>query len=204
MRKLVLVVAACLLATTAFAQQLKTAQGITIETYTPAPEPEPKKILPIEKGFEQSVELGAGPALDDDLCFLSAEYIAGYRFNDIFFVGGGTGIDWEVSEGSLAIPLYATTRAYILPKSRWQPFFGLSLGTVFRVSEFDDWGYNHKDVGLHLNPSIGVNYRINQKYSCYCAVGYMYRDMVYSYGDYDHNKYDQPANCLSIKLGFTF
>lgn len=201
MRKLVLVVAACLLATTAFAQQLKTAQGITIETYTPAPEPEPKKekkILPIEKGFEQSVELGTTPDFVYGFWFLSAEYIAGYRFNDIFFVGGGTGIDWEVSSGSLAIPLYATTRAYILPKSRWQPFFGLSLGTVFRVSELEDWYYNHKDVGLHLNPSIGVNYRINQKYSCYCAVGYMYRDMEHKYYK------DYSASCLSIKLGFTF
>ena len=201
MKKLVLVVAACLLASTAFAQQLKTAQGITIETYTPAPEPQPKKekkILPIEKGFEQSVELGTTPDFGYGYFFLSAEYIAGYRFNDILFVGGGTGIDWEVNSGSLAIPLYATTRAYILPKSRWQPFFGLSLGTVFRVSELEGWYHNHKDVGLHLNPSIGVNYRINQKYSCYCAVGYMYRDMEHKYDK------DYSAHCLSIKLGFTF
>lgn len=201
MKKLVLVVAACLLASTAFAQQLKTAQGITIETYTPTPEPEPKKILPIEKGFEQSVELGAGPALGDDLCFLSAEYIAGYRFNNTFFVGGGTGIEWETEDDSLAIPLYATTRAYFLPKSRWQPFVGLSLGAVFRASEVEynyHTHYSYENIGLHLNPSIGVNYRINQKYSCYCAVGYMYRDM--------ENKYYEvfPANCLSIKLGFTF
>lgn len=198
MRKLVLVVAACLLATTAFAQQLKTAQGITIETYTPTPEPEPKKILPIEKGFEQSVELGTTPDFGYGFCFLSAEYIAGYRFNDILFVGGGTGLELKLSAAySLAIPLYATTRAYILPKSRWQPFFGLSLGAVFRVGN-DSW-WHHSDVGLHLNPSIGVNYRINQKYSCYCAVGYMYRDMESKYYDEDYS-----ANCLSIKLGFTF
>lgn len=205
MKKIIFIAIAGLLAISATAQQLKTAQGITTITTIEKPKKE-WKAVPIEKGFEQSVELGAGPAVDDDLCFLSAEYIAGYRFNDIFFVGGGTGFDWEVDEGSLAMPIFANIRAYAMPKSRWQPVFGLSAGVVFKVDGVDDdYGYNteHSPIGIHLNPTIGVNYRINQKYSCYCTVGYMLKT-VEEY--HNGNRYDwiYSANCLSIKLGFTF
>ena len=168
MKKIIFIAIAGLLAISATAQQLKTAQGITTITTIEKPKKE-WKAVPIEKGFEQSVELGVSPALDEELCFLSAEYIAGYRFNDIFFVGGGTGIDWEVIEGSLAMPIFANIRAYAMPKSRWQPVFGLSAGVVFKVDGVDD-DYSHitehSPIGIHLNPTIGVNYRINTKYSC--------------------------------------
>lgn len=194
MKKLVLVVAACLLASTAFAQQLKTAQGITIETYTPTPEPEPKKILPIEKGFEQSVELGASTDFDGEW-IPSAEYIAGYRLTKNIFVGGGTGIEWLKywSGRSVAMPLYATIRAYTMSQSRWQPVFGLSVGAVFRIHKINREAA-HPYIGLHLNPTIGVNYRITQKYSCYCTLGYIPREL----------NYDFYIHCLSVKLGFTF
>ena len=168
MKKIIFIAIAGLFAISATAQQLKTAQGITTITTIEKPKKE-WKAVPIEKGFEQSVELGVSPALGDDLCFLSAEYIAGYRFNDILFVGGGTGFDWEVDEGSLAMPIFANIRAYAMPKSRWQPVFGLSAGVVFKVDGVDDDRYTteHSPIGIHLNPTIGVNYRINQKYSCF-------------------------------------
>ena len=57
MKKIIFIAIAGLLAVTATAQQLKSAQGITTITTIEKPKKE-KKIFPIEKGFEQSVELG--------------------------------------------------------------------------------------------------------------------------------------------------
>ena len=191
MKRFIILAAALLCAVTTNAQQLKTAQGITIETY----EPKPKKTLThTGRGFEQSVEVGGHLCLDDisDL-FVSAEYIAGYRFNNYLFLGGGTGLEWCIYGGDLAIPIYANARLYLLPKSRWQPFVSLSLGALVPLAVGWNYRYNYDGTQLHINPTIGVNYRINNKYSCYLNLGYMPRWLYY---------YNDP--CLTIRLGFTF
>ena len=192
MKRFIILAAALLCAVAANAQQLKTAQGITIES---EPEPKPKKTLvPTGRGFEQSVEVGGHLCLEDisDL-FVSAEYIAGYRFNNYLFLGGGTGLEWCIYGGDLAIPIYANARLYLLPKSRWQPFVSLSLGALVPLAVGWNYRYNYDGTQLHINPTIGVNYRINNKYSCYLNLGYMPRWLYY---------YNDP--CLTIRLGFTF
>lgn len=205
MKRFIILAAALLCAVAANAQQLKTAQGITIETYEPKPEPKPKKpkktFAPIERGFEQSVEVGTAPGLGYGNLFVSAEYIAGYRFNNYLFLGGGTGLEWYMSGGALAMPIYANARIYLLPKSRWQPFISLSLGVLAPIADSD--GECYDGTQLHINPTIGVNYRINNKYSCYLNLGYMPRWAYYynEYFDYT-NEYDD--HCLTIRLGFTF
>ena len=190
MKRFIILAAVLLCAVAANAQQLKTAQGITIET---EPEPKPKKTLsPTERGFEQSVEVGGHLCLDYISDFLvSAEYIAGYRFNNYLFLGGGTGLELLLNYNSLAMPIYANARLYLLPKSRWQPFVSLSLGALVRIAEGDNLSYD--DIQPHINPSIGVNYRINSKYSCYLNLGYMGRRADYT-----------GYQCLTIRLGFTF
>ena len=102
MKKIIFLAIASLLAVTATAQQLKTAQGITTITTIE----KPKKVFPIEKGFEQSVELGVSTDFDGEW-IPSAEYIAGYRLTKNIFVGGGTGIEWLKywSGRSVAMPL---------------------------------------------------------------------------------------------------
>ncbi|MBE6193037.1 MAG: hypothetical protein E7139_03775 [Rikenellaceae bacterium] len=202
MKKIIFLAIASLLAVTATAQQLKTAQGITTITTIEKPKKpkEPKKTLaPIERGFEQSVEVGVNNNLEwngDD--FLSAEYIAGYRFNDILFIGGGTGLESFLQDHTLAISIYANARLYLLSKSRWQPFISLSLGGSVRIAEGDYYRYN--DIQPHINPTVGINYRINSKYSCYLNLGYIPRWI----DDDSKGRYNYNLDCLTIRLGFTF
>ena len=209
MKRFIILAAALLCAVTTNAQQLKTAQGITIETYEPKPEPKPKKpkktLSPTERGFEQSVEVGVSPNLAEGQVFLNLEYIAGYRFNNYLFLGGGTGLEWYMSGEDLAIPIYANARLYLLPKSRWQPFVSLSLGALVPITEDDGirYDYNYDGTQLHINPTIGVNYRINNKYSCYLNLGYMPRRTYYYYNGYGHTM-NEDDHCLTIRLGFTF
>ena len=201
MKRFIILAAALLCAVAANAQQLKTAQGITIET---EPEPKPKKTLaPTERGFEQSVEVSVNPGDPYSEIFASAEYIAGYRFNSYLFLGGGTGLELLLNHNSLAMPIYANARLYLLPKSRWQPFVSLSLGAIVPIA--NDGREQHNGIQPHINPSVGVNYRINNKYSCYLNLGYMprwtiYEDTSYSY----HRDYYYDYNCFTIRLGFTF
>ena len=197
MKRFIILAAALLCAVAANAQQLKTAQGITIET---EPEPKPKKPLaPTERGFEQSVEVSVNPCDPYSEIFASAEYIAGYRFNSYLFLGGGTGLELLLNHNSLAMPIYANARLYLLPKSRWQPFVSLSLGAIVPIA--NDGREQHDGIQRHINPTVGVNYRINNKYSCYLNLGYMPRWTEYErYGfqrDYDYD-------CVTIRLGFTF
>jgi len=208
MKKIIFLAIASLLAVTATAQQLKTAQGITTITTIEKPKKpkEPKKTLaPIERGFEQSVEVGVSPVLDDGEYFLNLEYIAGYRFNNYLFLGGGTGLEWYINGGALAIPIYANARIYLLPKSRWQPFVSLSLGALVPTEEDGiRYDYNYDGTQLHINPTIGVNYRISNKYSCYLNLGYIprWRWRYYYSGYYNVREHDD--HCLTIRLGFTF
>ncbi len=206
MKRFIILAAALLCAVATNAQQLKTAQGITIETYEPKPEPKPKKpkktLSPTERGFEQSVEMGASPILDDDEVFLNLEYIAGYRFNNYLFLGGGTGVELLLKHNSLAIPIYANARLYLLPKSRWQPFISLSLGAIVPIVA-SGIEY-HNGIQPHINPTVGVNYRINSKYSCYLNLGYMPRWTIHEYRSSDIYYYGYDYNCFTIRLGFTF
>lgn len=209
MKKIIFLAIASLLAVTATAQQLKTAQGITTITTIEKPK-KPKKpnktLAPIERGFEQSVEVGTAPGLGYGNLFVSAEYIAGYRFNNYLFLGGGTGLEWYIHGGDLAIPIYANARLYLLPKSRWQPFVSLSLGALVPITEDDGirYDYNYDGTQLHINPTIGVNYRINNKYSCYLNLGYMPRWTYYYYNGYFDYTSKDDDHCLTIRLGFTF
>ena len=154
MKRFIILAAVLLCAVTANAQQLKTAQGITIET---EPEPKSKKTFaPIERGFEQSVEVGG---FYTDWFFIGAKYIAGYRFNKTLFVGGGTGFEFEVWDGIATIPVFANAKAYI---GNWRltPFIGLSIGG--RIDLTNDSGYTIKPFGIYCDPHIGVEYRIKR------------------------------------------
>ena len=191
MKKIIFLAIVSLLAVTATAQQLKTAQGITTITTIEKPKKPKKTLAPIEQGFEQSVEVSVNPG---DEIFASAEYIAGYRFNSYLFLGGGTGLELLLNYNSLAMPIYANARLYLLPKSRWQPFISLSLGAIVPIA--NDGSEQHNGIQPHINPSVGVNYRINNKYSCYINLGYMPRWTIYESSYIFHD--------LTIRLGFTF
>lgn len=214
MKKIIFLAIASLLAVTATAQQLKTAQGITTITTIEKPKKpkEPKKTLaPIERGFEQSVEVGVSPAVTYTGCvYMNLEYIAGYRFNKNLFIGGGSGLDLKVcaSDNSLAIPIYAHARAYSRQFGRWQPYFGISVGTAIGLTSYDGDGYYdyydyyHPIVGLQLNPTLGCSFRINNSLSCYCSIGWMMKSMNQYYnGHLDGCIMD---HTISIRIGVTF
>lgn len=133
------------------------------------------------------------------------DYIGGYRFNNYFYAGIGVGLCFNtattapilydysgwydndyrlryVYENTFKVPLYLYARVY-MTKTRCQPFFALSIGgqisgrrTIINTTDFedlDDWSYSSSS--FFINPQLGVNYRITEKYSLYLTAGLMAR-----------------------------
>lgn len=147
------------------------------------------KLPPVERGYEQSVDasytmlMTAGNSMEANV-----SYIGGYRFNNAIFLGAGTGLSivnavqegyWKYEGDKLSlptvnIPLYAHFKAYFL-QSRVSPFAALSAGGRFSTDKEFELATGEKvkysTIGLYLNPSIGVNYRITAKNSLYLSIG---------------------------------
>lgn len=144
------------------AQLITTSQGVRT-THKPTI----KKQNAGVKGFEQMAE--GTLACADGLC-LGADYIAGYRFNDYFFLGGGTGIEFEVFEGILFFPkLYLHTRGYFT-KKKVKPFVGASIGI-----NAEDFEYEKVYANLQVGMSCYINKNIDWTLSggfCYNGYGW--------------------------------
>ena len=133
------------------------------------------------------------------------DYIGGYRFNNYFYAGIGVGLcfsnvtrtpvfddngDWydgkyrlqDVYENVFKVPLYLYARVY-MTKTRCQPFFALSIGgqisgrkTIINKTDFEDLdNKSYSSSSFFINPQLGVNYRITEKYSLYLTAGLMAR-----------------------------
>lgn len=227
MKRLLLLFTMLLCLHTAMAQQFKTSQGITTVTVV-KPKSEPKapktkkeNIFAKERGFEQLAEIGFIMGCDLDNYSLQAQYIAGYRFNKYLFLGGGTGLEMDLGAYCKAIPLYVHVCTHILHKSRWQPFLGLSIGALFGISpsnyKFDMEYLSERGIGgfdfypkagLNINPTLGCDYSISDKLSCYCNVGWTMRslkDFNFQYNNPDIKAIkNRSEHCLTISLGFRF
>ncbi|MBP3497443.1 MAG: hypothetical protein J6K33_06390 [Alistipes sp.] len=193
MKKIIFLAIASLLAVTATAQQLKTAQGITTITTIEKPKKpkKPKKpnktFAPIERGFEQSVEVNIGS--DADYLIVGANYTAGYRFNNYIFAGGGAGLNFWSQGGSAIIPIYANVRGYFM-KTRLKPFASLSIGTDIIMYNLDNMSRSEYWADLHLATNVGASYRLTDKLDCQISLGYRFIN----------------GNCqfITVNMGVTF
>lgn len=130
------------------------------------------------------------------------DYIGGYRFNNYFYAGIGVGLCFstrttapvlnrygsnryeleDVYENVFKVPLYLYARVY-MTKTRCQPFFALSIGgqisgrkTIYNDTDFEDLdNKSYSSSSFFINPQLGVNYRITEKFSLYLTAGLMAR-----------------------------
>lgn len=211
MKRVLFIAVACLLAASVSAQQLKTAQGITIETYTPAPEPKQpkeKKSFETKRGFEQHATVNTDVIFTDFGFAIGGTYTAGYRFNDYIFLGGGTGFGyysytWTYPSGGFesyyggVIPIYAKFRSYFT-KTRWKPFFDVTFGMDLLLQTYHrNFGFNndYHEVSetyptINFNPAFGLSCQINKKLEIFLSAGY--------------RLFDYENHGLSLNLGVAF
>lgn len=223
-RKLLLSAIVVLLPMMVSAQLITAAQTITV-----------KEKQAFEAGYEQSIELPMATNFDDnddETNYVGINYIGGYRFSNLFFLGAGIGINFNyiyedsdrgypsddfengnfgVSHNLISIPLYLHARLYFTD-TRCQPFFAFSIGGHLtgskEVKNAPDVSYNPSC--FFVNPVFGLNFRTNGDYSLYFSTGLMARDLLIE-GEW-HN-YGQDVTLYhgfefglawSLNLGVTF
>ena len=150
-----------------------------------------QKLPAVARGYQQSVDAGYSALLSiagNDL--FSLNYIGGFRFDDTFFLGAGTGLNFRLNPpafdrgngypmklNAVNIPLYVHFRAYFL-KERITPFFALSFGgrlstkRTFELDQLDLGELKYNTCGLIFNPQVGVNLRTSAKGNVYLAIGF--------------------------------
>lgn len=136
--------------------------------------------------FQQSADIEIGSVGNVDFKF-AANYIAGYRFNDRFFLGGGAGYSILNYSGTTGgeVQLFANSKLYLIKNKRWQPLIDFSAGMI-------SGSERGEGIWVFINPQIGVNHRINDKTSVYLSFGAQITP-----GYYDDS-------CLQLKIGVTF
>jgi hypothetical protein len=192
------------------------------------------KEAPIKKGYQSEFSI-AYSFFDygkDAGSMFNFNYIGGYRFSNLFFLGAGIGINFNyfydesdsgypnayddyssgtfgVSHNLISIPLYLHARLYFT-NTRCQPFFAFSIGGHLTGSKEVD---NAPDVSYNpscffVNPVFGLNFRTNSNYDFYVSTGLMARELLiegawYNYGQ-DVTLYRGFGLAWSLSLGVTF
>lgn len=212
MKKLVFTLLLAAMSFAGYAQLVQSSSLIVTKSKLPA----------VARGYQQSIDASYNTQMSisgNDM--FSLNYIGGMRFNGMFFLGAGTGLDFRLNSpatdlddnaamklNTVNIPLYVHFRAYFF-KSRVTPFFALSLGGRFSTKRSlglpaGDVRYN--TCGLLVNPQIGINVRTSPKGSIYITAGFAGHTMpvLDSYGGTTASVKSEFQYGIDAHIGFTF
>ncbi len=146
------------------------------------------------RGFKKNIELGLQFGSDFST---ECHCILGYRFNNLLFLGGGTGIIYFAAASTaedIAIPIYINSKLY-LTKSILKPYISLSIGTKFSNG-------NGVQGGYYVSPSIGIDKAIRDNLNWYLSVCADFQNQR------EYSSFEQPisTDCFHVGLrtGLTF
>ncbi len=183
MKRLFIICATLFIANCAMAQ-IMTFKAITkFEPQKVASHQQPKtqQFAKVGKGYDQYINLSYGYNRVSD--FIGLNYIGGYRFNHLFFLGIGTGVDFAlftpIMEEKFAncmptrvdIPVYVNFRTNFLDKA-WSPYISVSAGARISPIFQERNGYTYNQSGFLGDISFGIERRLGQRSSLYLGVGY--------------------------------
>lgn len=178
------------------------------------------------KGLEKSVEATGGIGLDKYQKFtFGVNFIGGYRFNDYFLVGAGTGYEYldglyyssfEYHSGA-GNSYYGTSedvRNNIKLFGRLKvnvtsfgvsPFFSMDLGANIGLSSNEIKMAN----GFFFEPCFGCDFTINPKQAIYVmlgynGIGYDYMAFDTTLGSSGYEMRHVPSGKFTIHFGFKF
>ena len=192
-----------------------------------------EKLKPVKRGYQSHVQFSYSMINPESRTLdLSAAYIGGFRFNNMFYLGAGAEIQYAdcLLNGALAygnegymprsevfLPLFVHFRTYFLEK-RVSPFFALSGGYAIGFPNSKEFEYNgDKRVKytcgtLFAEPTLGVNTRITHKTSLYLSFSYRIYGLPHMKNvewsnDSGYKSFDvkqKTAGSLRLNIGVTF
>ena len=207
------------------------AEAQLVKSSTMTVTKEKKKLEPVKPRFQQSVEFSSHMLYQ---YYISTKYIAGYRFNNWFFLGGGTGFTFNtwpkgshehyysedyksISDKVVNIPLFVHLRTY-LTRSRVNPYIGLSAGGLLSTKghatcDYYESGtcnyieYEYSNCRGMIEPSFGINIRLKRKLDLYLAFSALTTFEPYCVrNSYEDNPTvtHRPDISLGFNLGMSF
>lgn len=146
-----------------------------------------------QSGFASIADLSYMVGMGGVHSGIGINYIAGYRINNLLYVGGGTGANLNFGAGPsvrgiaerysgtkflnpclASVPLFAYFKVNFLNR-RCSPFFALAAGGNLsgkQTLHLDLCDVKYSNTGLFANTQLGVNYRTTTKTAVYFAVGF--------------------------------
>lgn len=224
MRKILFITLLLFASVSAFSQMVSSSSLVVTKT---------KKQLPeVKPGYEQSIDVACTYFFNDEMG-IDLNYIGGWRFNRMFYAGLGTGLYFVVLDyggvrpnnrnymyykldlQTVNVPLYAHGKVYFTQK-RCMPFVGLSIGGTFStpikgeawcyVDNFYYIPFSYGTCRFLLNPTVGVDYRINADMDIYLSLGYrgMTQPEVTILTPYSISVGPTFVGAIDLHIGFTF
>lgn len=114
--------------------------------------------------------------------------INGCEINPYFSLGLGTGLRYYFDVDMALIPVFADFRAN-LTDNIVSPYFSLGVGYTFDATD------SFEPEGFLLNPTVGANFKVSDKYSIHFGLGYDMQKLRFS-------TYNLGA--ISINAGISF
>lgn len=157
----------------------------------------------IQSGYKGIVEMGYQIGVGDyGMDRLKLNIINGYQINPHFSLGIGTGLRYYFDAEAAIIPVFADFRANLFNQNI-SPYFSFGIGYSFDAT--DDF----EGVGLLLNPSVGVSFKVSDKSAMNVGIGYEMQKMDTYFGYYNGSYYDyysssENSGALSINVGISF
>ena len=107
----------------------------------------------------------------------------GYRFNRLFGVGLGTGIETHDFDAVRnIIPIYAEVRGFLLPK-KITPYYAFKIG--YGIALRDEFrGTIRAHGGIHISPEVGVRFGAGDV-SYYLGLEYKLQNATYTSQSFD-------------------
>jgi hypothetical protein len=152
------------------------------------------------------------------------DYIAGRRFNNHIYAGGGIGFNFDtdrykrmivdeynpgqIPRSNLNMSLYGYFRWNIINRAV-SPFvaLGAGLNIAFNNKGYTSFGtFRYKAVSPLLNPQFGLNFRVSPKQSLWVAIGadtYSTPD-YYGHSGLDAIIQDRLRSAITLHFGLTF
>ena len=172
------------------------------------------------------IDLSYNMAFTTPSSHFGVNYTAGYRFNNLFYLGAGVGfaynLEGKASERyvqttysnnvlyphTISIPIFAYFRANLLNR-RCSPFVALAAGgnlSPKQTLHLDLVDVKYSPSGLFANPQIGLNFRTTTKASLYFAVGLQCFAVSTCIEYTGYNAAIRPSFGYGVdfRLGFTF
>ena len=192
-------------------------------------ESEKRRELYAEKqsGFASIVDLSYMAGMGDVHSSIGINYIAGYQISNLLYVGAGVGASLNLGAGAsvrgiavpysgskflnpslVSVPVFAYFRANFLNR-RCSPFFALAAGGNFsgkQTLHLDLCDVKYNNMGMFVNPQLGVNLRTTTKTALYLAVGFKCLTMptCIEYTGYNATFKPSLGYGVDFHLGFTF